>query len=618
MNDPSTPTPKHIPAWRRLGLKLKHAKEPLAAARGADNGIADESRSNLKRKIPAVVEASETASTGSGCLIKKKKTTSTSPDNNGTTSVLPSAEATKLKSLSPATTSSQKKKSVTFAPETKAEDGESLKQYYKKWLSSQQTSDPDFDADKLSPALRSIEPAAARVTTPEESAAALTNTSPPTEGKPIAPKKKKQKKKQKKSKSTSGSSNSLQTPSSATDGSSSAYVHPALVYLTTHHTSRSTWKFNKAHQNYILKHTFHHTHIPPVYDPALALYLKGLASENTKARIRREAIEIRAEDEKWLATPEPDPETADKNSNVQELNGDSDMGVERETLEQNLARRLRDYNAAVDKMKAILEAKEEDREAAEWHLGPARKEWEARLERRRRAEVALWGVGEIGQTVMEALQMAVEQQQQWKPTTGKVTEQPEFRTQMGPKRIKFGEEDEVNGRVNGRRTDSSVATTHTPTTTTTTTTTSSSSGGGGGGGGSGDSKTSSTKEPNPPAADSKKKRKRKRTVKDRQGAIPDDLTSSSSSSSGDSDKGDDASEDEETKRVMQRKADLEERLAAQKRELERAKREVEEEMSDETSGSSEDDGASESEEGGGSGGESGHEDKGGSGDEESK
>lgn len=571
MSPSPSPSTKHIPAWRKLGLKLKNAKENIEATSEPSNGISSKERSNGKRKFVAEGEASEPAPSTNGHSRKKKKTQSPSLDNDSTNSVSQSAGSTDPTPHIPATPSLQRKKSVTFAPEAKAQDGDSVKQYYKKWVSGQQKDDPGFDASTLNPALKSIEPAPAVThATTKQLAAPLTHDSLPADGKSTTP----TKAKKKKSKPTS---ELLQSPSSTNNGSSPIYVHPALTYLTAHHNSPSTWKFNKAHQNYLVKHLFHHNLIPSKYDPALASYLKGLASENTKARIRREALEIRADDEKWLASPDAEPQST-ANSNEDKKDDDEDnndkttkMGVDRETPEQTLARRLTDYNAAVDKIKAILEAKEDAREAAEWDDpgSPVRQEWEARLLRRRRAEVVLWGVGEVGEKVMEALSVAVtkqqgqqqqqQQQQEQEPKPfGKGTEQPEFRKQMGPKRIKFGDEDEKNVSI------PADTTTATPI-------------------------TYGIKSPPPSqpprqstaAAASngtmaeKRKRKRKRNYKDRQGAIPDDISTSNSSSSDNN-----SSDDEETKRVMQRKRDLQERLAAQKRELERARREVEEEISE--------------------------------------
>ena len=336
----SPSSPKHIPAWKKLGLKLKNANEPQEAATGLTNGTYNGTRNNLKRKYSTEPKASETAWTTNGPLNQKKKTKSTLLDNNSTTPVTLSADPTVPKPQLPATPSLQKRKSVTFAPETKAEDGDGIKQYYKKWLTSQQVNDPNFDASKLGPALKPIVPTAARIT-PEQSAAAPSRTSSPTEGKPTAPKKKKQQK----FKPTPKPSHSPQLSSSTASNSSHEYVHPALIYLNAYHTTPIIWKFNKAHQNYLLKHILRLTHVPSQYDSALASYLKGLASENTKARIRREALEIRTEDEKWLVSPDVGSDCADNGD--EEENEDGEMGVERETPEQNLARRLQDNTPAL-------------------------------------------------------------------------------------------------------------------------------------------------------------------------------------------------------------------------------------------------------------------------------
>lgn len=541
MNTPvPLPISKHIPAWKRLGLKLKNANDSAATATvTSEDTLNDaEDRSKLKRKSQEEETLAPTLAVNEPSK-KKKKVRSTAPESNGITSVTPP---------------SQRKKSVTFSPETKVEDGESVKQYHKNWVSSQRSNDPQFDVEKLNPALKALEPTTVRETSPEQPAVSLISPSLPIDNRPTAPKKK-PKKKQNISHSNSGPTS--QQPSSD-------YTYPALAYLTTYHTSRDSWKFNKADQNYLIKHIFHHAQVPAQHDPALASYLKGLASENTKARIRREALDIRAEDEKWLAIRD----NIEQDSNG---NDDKDMGVERETPEQRLARRLLDYNSAVDKVKAILEAKEDAREEAEWALGPARSEWEQRLERRRRAEVVLWGVGEIGEKVMEALQLATKNQQQQPETITstapkKLAEQPDFRKQMGPKRIRFDDDDDDDDK-NKKPTVLELRTTVAPTIL--------------------PPPITPKPTPNKPPSTSTttnttdQPKKRKRKVKSRPGAgagaIPDDLTSSdSSSNSSDSDSDD---QNEEVKRAIQRKRDLQERLAAQKRELERARREVEEVLS---------------------------------------
>ena len=533
----SSPAPKHIPAWRKIGLKLKNATEESEEPTSLANGNTYKGPNDDAKRIVSVPPETEEPVSVPGKSSKKRKTTSLLPNGESATSITSPVELAETALQSPTTSTSRKRKSVTFSPETKVEDGDSVKQIYRTWVASQQASDPNFDASTLSPALRSIVPAPVKIGSGQPPTT-VTGAAQVTDGNHMRVERKKRKKSQPNARSLHSPQSSLPIDSLSND-----YVHPALQYLANHHTSPQSWKFNKAHQNYLIKHLFHLEQVPSSSDPALVSYLKGLASENTKARIRETALETRTEDDKWLAPTDSGP-VADEKDSSEQANEGSEMGVERETPEQSLVRRLTDYNAAVEKMKSILEAREDDREATEWHFVHGRKEWEERLSRRRRAEVVLWGVGEVGEQVMAALQSAVASEPA-ATSVQKLDEQPAFRRELGPKRIKFGDEKGTADTENGVK----------PVTTKL------------------DGKADATADT---PADMKRKRKRKRPVKDRVGAIPDDESSSNDSNGNESDH-------EETKRRAQRKKELQERLAAQRRELERARKEVEEELSDETS-----------------------------------
>ena len=68
--------------------------------------------------------------------------------------------------------------------------------------------------------------------------------------------------------------------------------------------------------------------------------------------------------------------------------------MENETVAQCIARRRRDYEAAVARIKQALREREEEREERDWELLGEKEEWEARIRKRRRAEIVLWNVGE--------------------------------------------------------------------------------------------------------------------------------------------------------------------------------------------------------------------------------
>ena len=370
----SEPAPKHIPAWKKIGLKLKYAKEEPEDSDRSETGFVN----GTKRKTPTEGEFTAEATPTDSPTKKPKRSKSHKKDDsepvNRESIITTNASTQELPQPTIEVTPIGKRKSVAFTPETKTEDGDSVNQLYKTWYSSQLANDPSFDPSSVSPALRIITPPSI---THQISSTSTITKSPPSPSSLLSdskpkPKKPKQKKKVK---SNSSPSSQITLPSLS---------HPALSYLNTHHTSPSTWKFSKPHQNYLLKHLFSFTKIPHTYDPALLSYLHGLQGTSARSRIRKQALDIRSEDEEWLNT---EPTERQKMDN--------------ETYEQCHERKKRDYEAAVKRVKKMLKAKEDAREEREWELSGEKEEWEERVRKRRRAEVALWGVGEEEEEVVE-------------------------------------------------------------------------------------------------------------------------------------------------------------------------------------------------------------------------
>lgn len=341
---------KHVPAWKKLGLKLKFTKEEP----GSINDTQADSIKEKKRKHVS----EETAPLGTP-VAKKPKTkffkNSTSTENNAVPSPSPPVSTqSKPTSLSPPGLTTRVRprivrKSVSFTPETKTEDGDSVKQLYNTWLSSHLAVDPKFDpsAATVSPALRTITP---RSIIPCATVGAEKKTS-----------------KRKKSKSTvleKSKSSSSQPLSPAT---SAAKEDLTLNYLVAHYRSPSTWKFSKNRQNAVLRSLFSLSSIPSSYDTALLSYLSGLQGEAAKSRVRDMALQIRADDEEWL------------------------KGLVPSETEQ--ARRKAEYEAAVERVKDALRRREELKEEA-----IAEQEWAARFQKRIRAETVLWSIGQQGGT----------------------------------------------------------------------------------------------------------------------------------------------------------------------------------------------------------------------------
>jgi len=367
------PTSSHIPAWKKLGLKLKFAKEePDDDVKHQDTR--DESANSKRRKLADVSNPASIETIPTETPLKKLKRTKTKKDKtalapNGDDLSAANGDEAVTSPVADLVTPRANRKSVSFTPETKTQDGEGVKQLYNTWFDKQIALDPSFDPTSVSPALRSIE---ATTTTSDEAAshlklastAKVTSDSLPSAKKPKKTKREKILKKPDKS-------SRIPPPS----------PHPALTYLTTHHTFPTTWKFSKPHQNHLLKHLFSFDHIPTSYDSALLRYLRGLQG-SARSRIRQEALAIRSGDAKWLSSEPIESEKMDQ-----------------ETDAQCIARRKRDYDAAVARIKQQLRDIEDEREDKEYEMLGEKEAWEQRARKRRRAETVLWGVGEEEEVV---------------------------------------------------------------------------------------------------------------------------------------------------------------------------------------------------------------------------
>ena len=442
------PAQKHVPAWKKLGLKLKFAKEQPEINQPSQNGTCD----SKKRKAPAeeeygVGEASVEKSAKKAKKVKKSKSraeeageavngfgTSTEPRDedepkmkkvrssvlsteepskavNGnkrssneptdkerplkkvkkskvkpdisTLSISRKSDGTHQMNASPPpalkSTPTSKEKSVSFTPDTKTGDGDSVKSLYKTWLAKQIANDPSFDPSTVSPALRSIVPST--VASPESPSSIRTNSTSTSTSKSTP---KDNKKPIKKSKTRLPKTSSGPGPSR---------FDPVLTYLTTHQTTPQNWKFSKPHQNQIFKHLFSFSHIPSSYDTALHSYICGLKGTSARSRVRKGALAVREEDDKWLTS---EPSETEK--------------MENETVAQCNARRRRDYEAAVARIKQTLREREEKREELDWELLGEKEEWEERVRKRRRAEIVLWNVGEEEEKAADDESAALPQQ----------------------------------------------------------------------------------------------------------------------------------------------------------------------------------------------------------------
>ncbi|KAF2805155.1 uncharacterized protein BDZ99DRAFT_114201 [Mytilinidion resinicola] len=193
-----------------------------------------------------------------------------------------------------------RRKSVTFTPDTKTVDGNSASELFKAWAAQQKGPSADFTPSEV-----------AQFTPPPKLHPA--NDLPPSE----KPNKKEAKKAEKiektklnksattphdvEEKSVKASSEEPSKPSkaelkaakkatkaAANNTESAAYLN----YLTRYHTSRETWKFNKATQSNLLRDALNVYRIPPEYSPALKEYITGLQGAAARDRLHEAATAI--------------------------------------------------------------------------------------------------------------------------------------------------------------------------------------------------------------------------------------------------------------------------------------------------------------------------------------
>lgn len=269
---------QHVPAWKKLGLKLKYAQEKSDSITTNHPDTVNEK----KRKRSSDKDASPPAESVKNLKTKKKKRTkvealgSTADTSNPDTfqpspedlTVPPDQETPSRPGGTP--------KSVSFTPDTKKTDGDSVKQLYQTWLYSHLAKDPSFDPSTYNPALQVITPHT------------ISSTKSLTQ--PTATKKTKKQKGSKRSKA------SQESNSQRADEFSSSPHQATLDYLHTYHTSPSLWKFSKSRQTHLLRHLFSPGFIPPSHDLALTAYLSSLQGEGAKTRLRIAARKIQAED----------------------------------------------------------------------------------------------------------------------------------------------------------------------------------------------------------------------------------------------------------------------------------------------------------------------------------
>lgn len=236
---------KNIPAWKKIGLKLK--LDP-AQTGSVDSETTDDG--NLKGKSPT----SNCINSGSK-LLKNRET-----------------DLANSKSHLPHTPGFSRKKSVRFFPESNLGDGERGK-----------NSVINTTTDPGSPSTSRQE-----FTTENTSVAENKDTSRHSNSNgQILKRVKRSKEDVVRSSKELGRKVASSTPKDAP---------PFLKYLREYSESKQTWKFKKNHQTHLLRHVFDVRSVPSDHAHLIYDYIRGLKGQ-VRTRLRDEALKIKVKDQ---------------------------------------------------------------------------------------------------------------------------------------------------------------------------------------------------------------------------------------------------------------------------------------------------------------------------------
>lgn len=262
----------HVPAWKRLGLKLKNVNEQpenavdspedrtLAGTKAHDTSLGLSERPAKRQRLDELPKINA-SSTSDHARAKSERYPPGQRDGRHSVETDDTPKSGKQ--------TTRRRKSVTFTVDTKVEDGDSRVTI-------------DFPAG--SPGQT---PKKARISEADtDSADATGSASPVAVGADEATLvRKKKKKKAKTGKKTQ--SNQRQSKDKS---------NPALEYLHQHRYHHDSWKFNKNREVWIVNRALNTETIPNTHVLALAGYVRGLpGSAGARARLVKECIEALAD-----------------------------------------------------------------------------------------------------------------------------------------------------------------------------------------------------------------------------------------------------------------------------------------------------------------------------------
>ncbi|KAK1070863.1 hypothetical protein LTR12_007162 [Friedmanniomyces endolithicus] len=276
MSTATTSSVQHVPAWKRLGLKLKYAKdtadEPAIHPPSKAKDQASFSTKPGKRTADDDLEASTPSKP-----VKKQKQkpfgssvnildsepavhSSPTPHVNGNDA--PGGELSlaprHTKFDPPKQATEAPRKSVTFTPDTKTEDTFSAQRLFEEWSAA--------EAEQAN-AIRSslvLQPEADAVIGPSKENARAQDRTANDQDQPIT---------------------KSDPPAQSSLSDTPEYVR----YLEQYYTDKANWKFNKNKQKDLLKNLFNTNRIPASNDEALLAYLRGLSGVAARDRVLEDA-----------------------------------------------------------------------------------------------------------------------------------------------------------------------------------------------------------------------------------------------------------------------------------------------------------------------------------------
>lgn len=176
------------------------------------------------------------------------------------------------------------RKSVSFTPDTKVEDGYSASNFFKAWAAEQKTGATEEATDQpSSPSKVAKEPNKEKKKKPQKSKSTTLDTK--TDSEPA--------------KATKKDKNAKKERKEATEEKEPKETPQYVLYLQQYHTDKNNWKFNKNSQKDLFKNLFNVYRIPPQHDQAILQYIKGLQGAAARDRIAQDAEDVLKEI--WVA-----------------------------------------------------------------------------------------------------------------------------------------------------------------------------------------------------------------------------------------------------------------------------------------------------------------------------